>query len=117
MFGGQLDINEFRENFKENKIFKMVEYPMFISNDYMEEIVGSDNLNDQDDYTNNEYFLYSDISVQSVMSLLKFIKNAEKRWNTFLADYDDLVENAEPKPLKIFINSRITLQSSRKLCI
>ena len=38
MFGGQLDINEFRENFKENKIFKMVEYPMFISNDYMEEI-------------------------------------------------------------------------------
>jgi ATP-dependent Clp protease protease subunit len=39
------------------------------------------------------------------MSLLKFIKNAEKRWKSFLADYDDIVQNAEPKPLKIFINS------------
>jgi hypothetical protein len=38
MFGGQLSIEEFRENFIENKIYKMVEYPMFISNDYMEEI-------------------------------------------------------------------------------
>lgn len=38
MFGGQLSIEEFRNNFVENKIYKMVEYPMFISNDYMEEI-------------------------------------------------------------------------------
>jgi hypothetical protein len=38
MFGGQLTIDEFRYNFTENKIYKMVEYPMFISNDYMEEI-------------------------------------------------------------------------------
>lgn len=38
MFGGQLTIDEFRDNFTENKIYKMVEYPMFISNDYMEEI-------------------------------------------------------------------------------
>ena len=38
MFGGQLTIDEFRNNFTENKIYKMVEYPMFISNDYMEEI-------------------------------------------------------------------------------
>ena len=39
------------------------------------------------------------------MSLLKFIKNAEKRWNNFLLEFSDLVKNAEPKPLKIFINS------------
>jgi len=39
------------------------------------------------------------------MNILKFIKNAEKRWKLFLADYDDLIENANPKPLKIFINS------------
>jgi ATP-dependent protease ClpP protease subunit len=76
-----------------------------LDEDFLEEIVGNDNQNDQDDYSNNEYFLYSDISVQSVMSLLKFIKNAEKRWKSFLADYDDIVQNAEPKPLKIFINS------------
>lgn len=60
---------------------------------------------EQDEFNNNEYFLYSDISVQSVMSLLKFIKNAEKRWKSFLADYDDVLENAQPKPLKIYINS------------
>ena len=34
----------------------------------------------------NEYYLYSDISVSSVMGLLKFIKNAEKRWNNFLLE-------------------------------
>jgi hypothetical protein len=38
IFGGQLTIKEFRDNFTENKIYKMVEYPMYISNDYMEEI-------------------------------------------------------------------------------
>ncbi len=79
-------------------------------NDFEEEILenlmgGADVPSDHDDYNNNEYFLYSDISISSVMSLLKFIKNAEKRWKSFLADYDDLIENAEPKPLKIFINS------------
>jgi ATP-dependent Clp protease protease subunit len=53
----------------------------------------------------NEYYLYSDISVSSVMGLLKFIKNAEKRWNNFLLENFDIVEKAEPKPLKIYINS------------
>lgn len=60
---------------------------------------------DSCDYNNNEFFLYSDISVQTVMSILKFIKDAEKRWKAFLSDYSDLVANAEPKPLKIYINS------------
>jgi len=37
-FGGKLEIEEFRNVHKENKVLKMVEYPMFISRDYIEEI-------------------------------------------------------------------------------
>lgn len=75
------------------------------SEDMLENLMARDVGADDNDYNNNEYFLYSDISVQTVMSILKFIKNAEKRWKAFLSDYSDLVETAEPKPLKIFINS------------
>ena len=38
MFGGELSIDEFRNTFNENKIYKLVEYPMFVSKDYIEEI-------------------------------------------------------------------------------
>jgi hypothetical protein len=38
MFGGELTIEEFRNSTIENKIYKMIEYPMFVSNDYIEEI-------------------------------------------------------------------------------
>jgi hypothetical protein len=38
MFGGELDIEEFRNSFKENRIYKMIEYPMFVSKDYIEEV-------------------------------------------------------------------------------
>ena len=63
--------------------------------------------NDEDDYTEFEYYLYSDVSISSIMGLLKFIKKAEKRWDTFLSDYKDIIdiESAKPKPLKIYINS------------
>jgi ATP-dependent Clp protease protease subunit len=54
---------------------------------------------------NNEYYLYSDISMQTVIGLIKFIKTAERRWNNFLLENSDIIEKAEPKPLKIFINS------------
>jgi ATP-dependent protease ClpP protease subunit len=60
---------------------------------------------DSEDYTINEYYLYNDISIKTVMGLLKFIKNAEKRWKNFLTDNSDLIESAQPKPIKIFINS------------
>ena len=53
----------------------------------------------------NEYYLYNDITMKSIQGLLKFIKNAEKRWNVFLLGTYDLIEKVEPKPLKIFINS------------
>jgi hypothetical protein len=38
MFGGDLTIEEFRNSFIENKVYKMVEYPMFICKDYIEEV-------------------------------------------------------------------------------
>ncbi len=65
---------------------------------------GSDS-DDSEDYTVNEYYLYNDISIKTVMGLIKFIKNAEKRWKNFLTDNSDLIESAQPKPLKIYINS------------
>ena len=38
MFGGKMTIDEFRSLANEDKIAKMVEYPMFVSRDYIEEI-------------------------------------------------------------------------------
>jgi hypothetical protein len=38
MFGGQLSIDEFRNAIHERKIYKMVEYPLSVSRDYIEEI-------------------------------------------------------------------------------
>jgi ATP-dependent Clp protease protease subunit len=71
-----------------------------------ENLIGfSEDKYENNDQSPNEYYLYSDISISSVMGLLKFIKNAEKRWNNFLLENFDIVEKAEPKPLKIYINS------------
>ena len=72
----------------------------------LENLIGfTDDKIDDNNQSPNEYYLYSDITVNSVMGLLKFIKNAEKRWNNFLLENFDIVEKAEPKPLKIYINS------------
>jgi hypothetical protein len=38
MFGGELDIEEFRNATNERKVYKMIEYPMYISRDYVEEV-------------------------------------------------------------------------------
>jgi len=62
-------------------------------------------LNEEDDYNINEYYLYNDISMKSIQGLLKFIKNAEKRWKYFLLETSEIMEKAKPKPLKIYINS------------
>jgi ATP-dependent protease ClpP protease subunit len=71
-----------------------------------ENLIGfTDDKIEDNNQSPNEYYLYSDITVNSVMGLLKFIKNAEKRWNNFLLENFDIVEKAEPKPLKIYINS------------
>jgi hypothetical protein len=38
MFGGELTIEQFRESSRNNLVYKMVEYPMFVSKDYVEEV-------------------------------------------------------------------------------
>lgn len=38
MFGGELTIEEFRSSSSESKIYRMVEYPMIVCRDYIEEI-------------------------------------------------------------------------------
>lgn len=71
-----------------------------------ENIIGfnGESANESNEFA-NEYYLYSDITVGSVMGLLKFIKSSERRWNKFLLENSDIIEKAEPKPLKIYINS------------
>jgi ATP-dependent protease ClpP protease subunit len=75
----------------------------------LESLLGSqqDVFGEENDYTVNEYYLYSDITVNSVMGLLKFIKNAEKRWENFKLENKDIldIDTAKPTPLKIYINS------------
>ena len=60
---------------------------------------------EEDDFTENEYYLYDDVSMESIKNILKFIKTAEKRWNNFKLEMIDILEDAKPKPLKIYINS------------
>jgi hypothetical protein len=38
MFGGMLDIDEFRNSIPNNKIYQMIEYPMIIARDYIQEV-------------------------------------------------------------------------------
>ena len=38
MFGGMLDINDFRNSVPNHKIYQMIEYPMVISRDYVQEV-------------------------------------------------------------------------------
>jgi hypothetical protein len=38
MFGGNLDITQFRNATKERRVYRMVKYPMYISRDYIEEV-------------------------------------------------------------------------------
>lgn len=38
MFGGALSIEEFRKSSKENKVYKMIEYPMTVYRDFIEEV-------------------------------------------------------------------------------
>lgn len=38
IFGGQLTIEEFRNSFQENRIYKMIKYPMSVSRDYIEKV-------------------------------------------------------------------------------
>jgi hypothetical protein len=62
MFGGDLTIEEFRSSTNENKMYKMIEYPMFMSKEYVEEI---DILN----IKNANVKVFDDTSFTKVVSL------------------------------------------------
>lgn len=64
-----------------------------------------DSKDTENELFTNEFYLYDDITMNTVNSILKEIKNADKRWNDFLLEVNEIVENATPKPIKIFINS------------
>lgn len=82
MFGGQLNIEEFRNNFIENKVYKMVEYPMFISNDYMEEIdiknikKANHKLFDENEQQSKIFNNLDDKRVEDAKTRLSIIENA-----------------------------------------
>lgn len=74
MFGGELTIEEFRNSSSETKIYKMVEYPMFVSRDYIEEIdianVKNANLKVFDDNSFTRVVNLDDKRVQDARSRL-----------------------------------------------
>jgi hypothetical protein len=75
MFGGDLTIEEFRENFNESKLYKKIEYPMYISRDYIEEV---DIKNTKDVNVN----IFKDIFQTSNTDSLKQINDAKRRLQT-----------------------------------
>lgn len=53
----------------------------------------------------NEYYLYDDITQDSMMELSMYLKNIHKKWTTFLHHHNDVLDTAQPKPIKIYIQS------------
>jgi hypothetical protein len=49
MFGGTLDIDEYRAAVENKKIYKFVRYPLFVSRDYVKEI-DIKNIKEANDY-------------------------------------------------------------------
>lgn len=73
IFGGELNINQFRNSFKENKIYKMIQYPMFICNDYIEEV-------DIENIKRVNQNVFSDIPTNKTLNLdEKRIEDAKNR--------------------------------------
>lgn len=73
MFGGDLSIDEFRNSTTQNKIYKLIEYPMFISRDYIEEV-------DINNVKNANIKLFDDNTFTKVMNLdEKRVKDAKLR--------------------------------------
>lgn len=74
MFGGELTIEEFRNSTTESKLYKMVEYPMIVSRDYIEEIdianVKNANLKVFDENTFNRVVELDDKCVQDARTRL-----------------------------------------------
>ena len=83
MFGGELTIDEFRASFKEHKVYKMIEYPMSISRDYIEsvDIENVKNIN-KNVFTKIKSFEYStnildDKKVEETQNRIKKYENSK----------------------------------------
>lgn len=80
MFGGKLSIDEFRNSTKERKVYKMIEYPMSISRDYVEvvdlenikhinmNVFGNDKKKDYDKRNNVEELKLHEIRMDNATS-------------------------------------------------
>jgi hypothetical protein len=87
MFGGNLSIEEFRSSTKENKMYKMIEYPMFMSKEYVEEIdilnIKNANVKVFDDTSFNKVVNLDDKRVADAkMRLLQIERNTVTTGNT-----------------------------------
>lgn len=96
MFGGKLTIEEFRNMSNENKILKMVEYPMFVSRDYIEEI-------DIKNVKNANAKLFNDIIDKTVVQNLddKRIEDAKSRLQSQIDKTTVITGNTIDKFIKI----------------
>uniref|UniRef100_A0A6C0H6W9 MYM-type domain-containing protein n=1 Tax=viral metagenome TaxID=1070528 RepID=A0A6C0H6W9_9ZZZZ len=78
IFGGELDIEEFRNSTTEAKVYRMVEYPMYVSRDYVEEIdinnLKSANMKIFDDTTFNRVVSLDEKRVQDAKMRLSQIE-------------------------------------------
>ena len=78
MFGGELNITQFRNSFKENKIYKMIQYPMFICNDYIEEVdienIKRVNQNVFSDITTNKTYNLNEKRIEDAKNRLSQIE-------------------------------------------
>lgn len=78
-FGGDLTIDEFRESSKNNKIYKMVEYPMIIIKEYIEEVdLGilkeRNKISLISNHTNSKKLVLQDVQIKDAKSRLSMIE-------------------------------------------
>ncbi len=53
----------------------------------------------------NSFYLYDDINVNSMFALGTFLKERLNEWNQFLHINSEIIKNAKPNPIKIYIQS------------
>jgi hypothetical protein len=90
-FGGYLDINEFRNLSTELKTYKMVEYPMFMSRDYIAEvdIVTIKQVNNKVFSNTNKMIMLDDKKVEEAKTRIMKTQNTNNMSNTI----EDFINN------------------------
>lgn len=80
MFGGALSIEEFRKSSKENKVYKMIEFPMTIYRDFIEEV----DIENVKSINMNVFGKTQKIFQENIVNILdeKRVADAKQRVNT-----------------------------------